>query len=763
MLESNEFPCAFIDSTGTSFVLQDQEEYFEYSYELISDMLNTPVQELPEYIEPFKAIPMSKRMQVYTEDSNIKRSAIDCLNRGCDPYNYMVKYKHWLKVFQNKIYVQVWDDRILDILSRSDIWDTAITEDEFAPEESEDIIIIYELKFSANKLHFEVKLRDIFDESLDADSIKNSSEHLLIPEFETPRQEEEYLASQAQKERLKASGSKLPSTRKYITTSHRSPSNLVASLMSGKHRHARWGKDSSNNPEYNPFDFAAAGISQDIADYVNNLEDKSLAGKLIGYIKQTPGVTLDLVIARSEKLGGKGIYSPHELKFVEIYQEPYRTWLLVQLKKHRYKKQPEVNIYTYLFPELDNRQDYLLYGYNNIATTSDLADYLRDKWRNIFDWLNAEHIDIQNYTWEEAIDAQEVWHESCEIQSGEIGEYLPLKPEDIDAELSDGYKMVKLTQELDFYTEGILMGNCLRKDRSGPDYFKRYQNKEYEVYSLRDTYNKPHATIGIKGDDLLEVEQIFGKNNADPLPKYKKLLKEWFTDYKSDAYKLDEDQESIDIAYCMLENYNSESLAQAVIFALGEFYATQYLKDKPELADQDYEDDTYGYKYMKKLEPVDYSLFNSLLPAMQEHLSNKYGSKAEPSTLKDIKACAEELIKYANYLTKEHKKLVPQRMFDLLHGVNKQLIPFWLPQSTYLDELVIRCMIYLKQAVWEYSFQEEGNLIEDYANLCERTKKHALDDFLMICLEVIKQVFELPACVIPIEQEEVFEFAIPEG
>lgn len=66
--------------------------------------------------------------------------------------------------------------------------------------------------------------------------------------------------------------------------------------------------------------------------------------------------------------------------------------------------------------------------------------------------------------------------------------------------LDNNYKIVKLLNENAYKYEGREMGHCVAS----------YANKKTTIYSLRDGYNKPHATMEINGKDIVQLQ---GKQN----------------------------------------------------------------------------------------------------------------------------------------------------------------------------------------------------------------------------------------------------------
>jgi hypothetical protein len=70
-------------------------------------------------------------------------------------------------------------------------------------------------------------------------------------------------------------------------------------------------------------------------------------------------------------------------------------------------------------------------------------------------------------------------------------------------DFQDGYRFVKLLSKNAYTREGNLMSHCVSD----------YYNRDVEIYSLRDSFNKPHCTIE-------KDRQIKGKGNGSISPKY---------------------------------------------------------------------------------------------------------------------------------------------------------------------------------------------------------------------------------------------------
>lgn len=69
-------------------------------------------------------------------------------------------------------------------------------------------------------------------------------------------------------------------------------------------------------------------------------------------------------------------------------------------------------------------------------------------------------------------------------------------------EYGDGFKMAELQSRDAFVLEGNAMGHCVGYE----DYFDRYKRGDIKVYSLRDERYRPHATIEVAGDTVVQVK-----------------------------------------------------------------------------------------------------------------------------------------------------------------------------------------------------------------------------------------------------------------
>lgn len=162
-----------------------------------------------------------------------------------------------------------------------------------------------------------------------------------------------------------------------------------------------------------------------------------------------------------------------------------------------------------------------------------------DMLTNLIRWVgldNSAGASIQKLSWQQAVDAYTDW---LKINDQDYGDY---NTNIVVMDLENGYKIVQVspTQDdiynledsdkhsneatnilHDVITEGELMQNCLK---SG-NYDEPILEGRTQIYSLRDSSNKPHATMEVTDEQML---QCLGKQNKSPDPKYDKYLKAFF-------------------------------------------------------------------------------------------------------------------------------------------------------------------------------------------------------------------------------------------
>lgn len=284
------------------------------------------------------------------------------------------------------------------------------------------------------------------------------------------------------------------------------------------------------------------GTSPDVTQWVNSQPDPNF---YVGLLKQNPGMSIDELAAiplrqRKRQIKQKEQpYPPEDMQFVKAkrYQEPFRTWVLIQMRKLR-------------------AQDPNLVGH-----------HLRD-FDQIQDWVDRNGIEITSYSFSQAMQMQEAWHKTMAGQ-GEGLMFEPTKPEAVvfSPQEWNGWSVQKVTSENDLLAEGNMMDHCVG------DYCEEVQNESVYVYSLRDAENEPHVTIGINKEG--GIFQLQGHGNSEPKPEYKAMIKQWFEELKTQIPNLHMDDEDFSFdELSHVENDKIDEKINEIVYRGGEYGLT---------------------------------------------------------------------------------------------------------------------------------------------------------------------------------------------
>ena len=176
-------------------------------------------------------------------------------------------------------------------------------------------------------------------------------------------------------------------------------------------------------------------------------------------------------------------------------------------------------------------------------------------WSPIIDWAESNSPDIMKMSLLEAQTHSQKWHQ--ELAGKDVDETLTYKTNDVVYQFPDGWRIVKLSSS-DCTPEGEMMGHCVG------GYYRRVEEGTTQIYSLRDPKNKPHVTMEIMIPKTpkeevkmlrspnsspvyksIEITQIQGKENKEPIDEYKQYVKSWFDSLKQEGYQF----EPIDLDY----------------------------------------------------------------------------------------------------------------------------------------------------------------------------------------------------------------------
>ncbi len=236
------------------------------------------------------------------------------------------------------------------------------------------------------------------------------------------------------------------------------------------------------------------GVNDQIIQFVHSLpNDKK--GRAIGALNQNPSLMIDDI----KSLFESG-YKPasQELQLVQNYDPRFQSWALYQYKLLRANKLTD--------DPSDER-----WNYNKpIRDIKDNLDEIHDFWR--VHSLDNPNYNLGTKTLEEAYEDSNEWHRAM-TQRGSGKFYLPFKRDEsgqlIDEKIvhrfEDGSMIVRIEDPNDLDVEHKFMHHCIDTYKDAVKY------GECTIYSLRDKFNHPEATIEV--DRSGTVKQIKGYNN----------------------------------------------------------------------------------------------------------------------------------------------------------------------------------------------------------------------------------------------------------
>lgn len=226
----------------------------------------------------------------------------------------------------------------------------------------------------------------------------------------------------------------------------------------------------------------------------------------------------------------------------ELKSDPMNETLIGEANQILSERDPVTNSY---FQELSNQ---MILGMRTIM-------FQTNQWIPIIDWAEANNPDIMKMSLLEAKTNSQKWHQ--ELAEKDVDETLTYKTNDVVYKFPDGWSIVKLSGA-DCTPEGEMMGHCVK------GYGKRVEEGTTQIYSLRDPKNKPHVTMEMMIPKTpkeevkmlrspnsnptykhINITQIQGKENKEPIDEYKQYVKSWFDSLKQQGYQF----EPIDLDY----------------------------------------------------------------------------------------------------------------------------------------------------------------------------------------------------------------------
>ena len=235
------------------------------------------------------------------------------------------------------------------------------------------------------------------------------------------------------------------------------------------------------------------------------------------------GPKLDWIIER----GDKALQTEEGQKVLKWLQalpekiDPLIPWLVREYKKKRLVPLFTAHLLTNTDDVSPEVKDYLL-GLDVVGTTMMVEEVELSHWA---DWFNDKKSPTRRGVDIMQLDATQM---KQKIDEWNVELASKMDQETIDQDKGNviyqfdnppGWTM-RLVASEECGEEGELMGHCVG------GYSSQVARGDIFILSLRDQYNKPHATIEARPDG--EIVQIQGKQNEEPIDEYKELIADFF-------------------------------------------------------------------------------------------------------------------------------------------------------------------------------------------------------------------------------------------
>lgn len=272
---------------------------------------------------------------------------------------------------------------------------------------------------------------------------------------------------------------------------------------------------------------ASIGATPEVIGFIME-QAPELSKRLVNEVRKNPALSISDLQGLVSKFAGEKKYEPtkNEIDFANALDDPqvpgFRAWVLLTLKKMRARTWGEGN------------QNWF---YKLPTGELEALHFLQTQYFPIRDWARALQIQIMSYSFKEASNAEKEWHASMVASDeGEFGKKYEEK--NVVHQFSNGWTIQEVRTENDLTVEGEKMGHCVG------GYCELVGRGDAAIYSLRDPKNEPHVTIEVSPQSTTEelgsttpmpsqamgwkVKQIKGKENKEPIPEYREMIKEWF-------------------------------------------------------------------------------------------------------------------------------------------------------------------------------------------------------------------------------------------
>ena len=210
----------------------------------------------------------------------------------------------------------------------------------------------------------------------------------------------------------------------------------------------------------------------------------------------------------------------------------------VEFLINQFKISEEDAIKIYNFCQKAHADKYVVWIAKEFKKNERLLDSLQEA-TYIFDWVIKKRVNILNFDFETAFAESKKWHEESFKITKKVNQ-VEEKEEDpsIVYRCKDKKHYFKILTPQELEEEGEMMGNCIG------GYGYKIKDGKSIIISLRDEKNMPHVDIEIDaktGESL----QVRGKQNLDPVKKYKELIIEYVIHIMGEESEIDNEIKDI--------------------------------------------------------------------------------------------------------------------------------------------------------------------------------------------------------------------------
>jgi hypothetical protein len=229
-----------------------------------------------------------------------------------------------------------------------------------------------------------------------------------------------------------------------------------------------------------------------ILDWIQGLDDKTIAGKAISILRSNPSISLDEIKKKLEIYFKIEPLTQKEILFLQTYPK-LKDWASNILLK--YTGEGRISIMKKLRLNLN----LISIWYNSVTVKPELVDLTLDQAiKDSNDWLKIKN-------------------EMAYRTYGKIDQ------ENIIKKYNNGWTWQRITTRRDMSVEGRKQKICIGLEEAG--YIKAVLSQKGNAYSLRDEVNNPLVTAYLTHNNVL-LKEIKSYENGDPTVYYYEFIKD---------------------------------------------------------------------------------------------------------------------------------------------------------------------------------------------------------------------------------------------